>query len=314
MMNPGRILFVSVILLCISVTGCNHHPDPVGPPQRAAGAAENHGFLSPAAENPMLTVTNDYIDPIVSSTPNPFLVILDAPAGLPLEFCWTADGGAKNGKGLVYRYGWDIVDLNDPSLWAIEFTPLKKRGACSPLRTFHFGTHTLFVEVVDDSGNKSRVGIKLNMKPFPFYMDITPGSCPNSLNPKKRGVIEAAIPGTAGFDVQAIDISSLELWIDDNIVLPDKIWYADVTSPGIFMGDCDCCEGRPDSVDDLVLKFSAREVIQAIGPVLRGDEKIFYLRGWLHAGPDFAARGCMTIVGNHRTEAGGRIESNDISQ
>jgi hypothetical protein len=305
-------LFVSVIFLLL--LSCNHVSSPADSPELAENLFEKDCRIEIAYEYPIITVTNKYIDPVISSTPIPFPVIFEAPAGLPLEFCWTAEASDQGGKVEAYRYGWDIHDVDDPALWSIEFTPLKKHGACAPPQTFSFGTHTFHVEVIDESSNNSRAMIKLNIAPYPMFFDLMPGSCPNSLNPKKNGIIPAAIPSSPGFDLNTIDSSTLELWIDGNIVYPVKTFFEDVTSPAIFQGDCDCYEGRRDGVDDLVLKFSAQEVIDALGAVTCGDVKIISLRGFGQMGLHLDMRDCITIVGNPHAYGSDRGGGIDISK
>ncbi len=57
--------------------------------------------------------------------------------------------------------------------------------------------------------------------------DIKPGSCPNPLNVKSNGVLPVAILGTATFDVNDIDVSTLEI----NGVSPIKSSIEDVAAP-----------------------------------------------------------------------------------
>ncbi len=313
-MNPFRLFFLFVIVSCITLSGCLQVDGPESPLERAGGAAFHHVFVFPSTNHPVLTVTNEYIDPVVSSSPDPAMVILEVPAGLDMEFCWSADASDYGGKVEAYRYGWDIADLNDPGQWAIDFTPLKRRGACAPPRAFSFGTHTFHVEVIDEFGSKSQVAIKANISPFPLFFDVMPESCPNSFNPKKKGALAAVVPGTTGFDVHSIDVSTLALWIEGNMVLPIRAFFADVTSPGISDGECDCTEGRGDGVDDLVLKFSAEEIAQVLGTVRAGDIIMFRLQAGVIGGPDLWMSDCVTIVGNPNAEWQGRRGALDMNQ
>ena len=89
------------------------------------------------------------------------------------------------------------------------------------------------------------------------YIDIKPGSCPNPLNPKAKGVLPVAVLGTADFDVTTIDPSTLSLTRAGvtGSVAPIRWSYADVGTP--FMGDgCDCHDLTGDGYMDLTLKFS----------------------------------------------------------
>jgi hypothetical protein len=94
--------------------------------------------------------------------------------------------------------------------------------------------------------------------------DIKPQSCPNPLNVKSRGVLPAAILGTANFNVTSIDFASLRL-LD---VSPFRSGQEDVaTLYEPFVGkenSLDCTEEGPDNFLDLTLKFDKQEVIRAI--------------------------------------------------
>jgi hypothetical protein len=114
---------------------------------------------------PLLTVTGDLIAPIVTIVTTTPVTDVNVAAGTPVTFCWTADASAYCGLVSGYRYGWDILDPDDDEQWEIDFTPLPPGGACSPPLSFHFGTHVFQIEVIDNSGYKSRVPIKLHILP-----------------------------------------------------------------------------------------------------------------------------------------------------
>jgi hypothetical protein len=115
---------------------------------------------------PVLSVSYKYMNNIVTANPNTPPAILELPAGIPVGFSWSADASSYGGTVHGYRYGWDIIDLNDPSQWEIDFTPFVGSRAQSPTRTFFFGTHTFFLEVVDNSGLKTRATVVANIVPF----------------------------------------------------------------------------------------------------------------------------------------------------
>lgn len=91
-------------------------------------------------------------------------------------------------------------------------------------------------------------------------LDIKPGSCENPLNVRSRGVLPAAILGTAELDVASIDRASIRL----AGVAPLRSSLEDVGTPG----DCDA---GPDGIPDLVLKFDTEALVRAIaagfGPI-----------------------------------------------
>jgi hypothetical protein len=313
-MHPIRLIIPILFVGIIALSGCGQVCDPGAPAGRPPGTGGNAALTVPMTENPVLTVTNEYIDPIISSSPNPELARLEVPSGMALEFCWYADASNDGGKVEAYRYGWDINDLSDPSQWAVDYTRLTKRGACAPTQTFYSGVHILHVEVIDEYGSKSQAAIKLTILPFPMFFDVNPGSCPNPFNPKKKGVITAAVPGTGAFDVHSIDLSTLELWVEGEWILPLHVSYADVTAPVISEGECDCHEGGPDGTIDMVLKFSAQEVAQALGSVRPGDVRVFQLLGNMVEGDALSMSDCVTIVGNPESGRPNQRETLDVNR
>jgi hypothetical protein len=120
-----------------------------------------------------------------------------------------------------------------------------------------------------------------NPVPEPVAIDIKPGSCPNSLNSKSKGVLPVAILGTAEFDVNEIDPATVRL----AGVAPLRWDFEDVATPyEPFTGkqDCtfDCTEMGPDGYMDATLKFDTQEVIAALGEaVLDGACLVAQLTG-----------------------------------
>ncbi|MDH3215333.1 MAG: hypothetical protein OEN01_03460 [Candidatus Krumholzibacteria bacterium] len=285
------------LFLLIIVMGCQRGPGPptdlpLAPTHITAEAAS-----AANASGPTLTLLNEYMDPVVSTSVDQPLTTINIPAGVPLLFCWTADA-STGGEGVeAYRYAWDIVDLGDPELWDIGFTPFDGSRVCASARTFFFGTHTFHVEVADNLDRRSRVGIRINVIFGPPSFDILPGSCKNPLSPHRNGVIPAAIPGTPALDVATIDLSTIRLWINGNTVQPVRSDIRDVTAPVINGDVCDCTSHGPDGIDDLYLKFSAKDLIDALGPVSKGQVREIEIRGALVGGLEFSLQDCVLIVG-----------------
>lgn len=123
---------------------------------------------------PQMTVSNDYIGVIRTSSCNTPTTILDSPSGVALQFKLRATADSYGGTIAGYRYGWDIPDLNDPEQWEIDLTPLPCPTCIVgvPPRTFFFGTHTLTMEVVDNSGYCSRVEVKVNVVQFTLERNL----------------------------------------------------------------------------------------------------------------------------------------------
>lgn len=129
--------------------------------------------VSQRATGPILTVSNQYLGTVMTSICSTPVTIMDLPAGVPIEFCWSADAESYGGLVSGYRYGWDIGDVNDPDQWEVDYTPFTSTRACVPEpRQFFFGLHVFTVEVIDNSGFCSRVEIKVNIVQFTFNEEI----------------------------------------------------------------------------------------------------------------------------------------------
>ena len=127
--------------------------------------------------------------------------------------------------------------------------------------------------------------------PLSVSLDIKPGSCPNPINPVYRGLLPAALLGTAGFDVNNVDISSLRL----EGVAPIRSGYEDVAAP--FVGEvCGCSNAGPDGFLDLTLKFRNQDIISAIGPSPSGG-RVLTLTGTLLDGTPIEGLDCVISVG-----------------
>lgn len=93
-------------------------------------------------------------------------------------------------------------------------------------------------------------------------VDIKPGSCPNPVNSKSKGVLHVAVLGTEDFNVRTIDPANIRLTRDgyeDVGVYPVRWDYEDVATP--FSGDfCECHSLGEDGYEDLTLKFDSEEL------------------------------------------------------
>jgi hypothetical protein len=139
------------------------------------------------------------------------------------------------------------------------------------------------------------------------YLDIKPGSCPNPVNPRSKGVVPTAIVGSESFDVTQIDIDTLTLSRTDGVgrvVTPltgppgPGTRVEDVATP--FAGDpCDCHDLTGDGMDDLLLKFSTPELAGAfdLGTLPGGTSVMLTLTGSLLDGTTFVAADCIVIPG-----------------
>jgi hypothetical protein len=129
-------------------------------------------------------------------------------------------------------------------------------------------------------------------RPSKVELSFRPNSCPNLLNPRSRGRITAAIPGSDSFDVSVMDVASIVLTRDgsDGRVLPVSSRIDDVTTPAADDG-CACDGPRgPDGWDDLVLHFATAERVDALDLASEpGGESV-----------------SLTVSGQFTVEVGGR--------
>jgi len=110
-------------------------------------------------------------------------------------------------------------------------------------------------------------------------LDIKPGSCPNPLSVKEKGVLPVAILGTEFFDVTQVDPASIRLegiaplrWSLEDVATPYEPYFG--------KGDAfDCNECGPDGYMDLTIKFKAQEVVAALGEVMDGEVLVLHLIG-----------------------------------
>lgn len=132
--------------------------------------------------------------------------------------------------------------------------------------------------------------IAFSRAPLGVSLDIKPGSCPNPINRLSFGVLSAALLGTAGFDVNNVDLASLRL----AGVAPIRSAYDDVAGP--FGGElCGCNNAGPDGFVDLMLHFDTRDIINAIGPLPSG-ERVLTLTGTLLDGTPIEGKDCVVIL------------------
>lgn len=132
-------------------------------------------------------------------------------------------------------------------------------------------------------------------------VDIKPGSCPNPLNLKSKGVLTVAILGSEDFDVTAIVPTSVRL--ADVAAIRDS--YEDVAG---IIDDGDGCPcgftetGEPDGFDDLVLKFDTQEIVEALinsgAELEKGNVLTLELAGVLSDGTAICGADCVKLVGN----------------
>jgi hypothetical protein len=76
------------------------------------------------------------------------------------------------------------------------------------------GYHTMTVKYIERQDTHYGIEITLNgehLQNAQVPINIKPGSCPNPLNVKNKGVLPVAILGMEEFDVPMIDVASIRL-------------------------------------------------------------------------------------------------------
>ncbi len=123
-------------------------------------------FIVSATKGPFLTVGETYLGYSRFMGTNMPPATYDIPPGVPLNFKWEADVSDYGGEIVCYRYGWDVTDINDPDEWEVPCGP---SYTAAPSRTFYSGTHTFYVEVIDNGDKTTHAAIQINI--IPFAMD-----------------------------------------------------------------------------------------------------------------------------------------------
>ena len=85
----------------------------------------------------------------------------------PLNFSWSATAASYNGRIVSYRYGWDVINPDDPNdtNWAVS-PGLSDQHLRAPEKIFAEGTHTFYLLVVDNSDQETLLRWDLEVIPF----------------------------------------------------------------------------------------------------------------------------------------------------
>ena len=175
------------------------------------------------------------------------------------------------------------------------------------------GAASVFATDVDGDGDTDVLSASAleiawyeNMTPIVAGLDIKPGSCPNPVNTRSRGVVPMAIVGGKSFDVTQIDVNSLTLARADGVggvVTPltgppgPGITIEDTATP--FPGDlCDCHDLTGDGMDDLSLKFSTEDMVAALelGGMPNRTEVQLRVSGLLLDQTPFEGNDCVLLL------------------
>ena len=127
-------------------------------------------------------------------------------------------------------------------------------------------------------------------------LDVHPMSCPNPVSSKSHGKTPIAILGTNSFDVNEIDVATINISglspLRSSIEDVAAPWGGNASSPA---SRDDCGTDGPDGHDDLTLKFDTQELIAAIGPVAKGDVVVVTIEGELIGGGAFSGSDVIWI-------------------
>jgi subtilisin-like proprotein convertase family protein len=126
------------------------------------------------ATAPLLTIFENYLG-MQATTGLNLVVSQDIASGQELNFSWGATADSYAGIIESYRYGWDVLDPDDPndSGWALApgNSPMHRR---SPTMSFSSSVHTLTIEVRDNSGQMTRAVYRLSVVQAPPPEDQLP--------------------------------------------------------------------------------------------------------------------------------------------
>jgi len=183
-------------------------------------------------------------------------------------------------------------------------------------------------EVVDESDedNNCVTNVWCVETPLIVPADIKPGSCPNPLNRKSKGVLPVALVGTATFDVSQVELSTLQLSRADGEGKSVKALEGprgphsvieDVAAP-VEGEACECDESGADGIPDLVMKFDTPKLVmvlelEALDP---GTPVELVVTGSLSDGTPFRATDCIMLVppGDHDLDGDGDVDLTDFAQ
>ncbi|MCH8993296.1 MAG: hypothetical protein IIA44_16280, partial [Acidobacteria bacterium] len=230
-------------------------------------------------------------------------------------FCGTAwaDGGTRDTDWYIVEHGGGILSATLTSQFSGVCFILDGIGTCSPVvvgdigcsddcenianasADLPAGTYVVFVAtgictggaifdgIPCGSGDNDYVlEINCQVPVADAFLDIKPGSCPNSFNRGSNGVLPVALVGTPDFDVTEVDISSLLLVRTDGVggsIAPHEgppgphSVFEDVATPFDASGACTI----PDSIitveiltDDFGGETTWELVEQGVGVIASG--------------------------------------------
>jgi len=183
-------------------------------------------------------------------------------------------------------------------------------GATSTARTNSSGTASfkyrgvkqgtdLIVAIVDNAGNAvagSNVILYDWVEEMHAMIDIEPGVCPATFDPRMQDVITIALLGTEHFDVGEVESTSLYL---QNAV-PIRVQYQDISQPGDGV-DCPCSGQGRDGYEDIVLLFRIQDLFADVSALSANQSQQLRLTGKFTSGSPFEATNCVVVSSSAST-------------
>jgi N-acetylneuraminic acid mutarotase len=202
-----------------------------------------------------------------------------------------------------------VVDYNAS---ATESCTRVENLTCNPSSgsTFPVGVTTVTCTARDCDNNESSCSFTVAVA-VPVPIDVKPGSCPNPLTTLDRGVVSVAVVGTNAFNPTQIHPSTVRL----EGLAPVHWAIEDATSPHTpYLGktNCnDCIKGKKDRMMDMVFKFDAQALVNALRPITNGECRVVRLVGQLTDGSAFVGEDLMRMQGSLGRV--GETEENPVS-
>jgi len=208
--------------------------------------------------------------------------------------------GSTDDHNDITSYVWDLdddgtfeTDAVGQAVFSVDYAHLDSLGLIAG------GPYDIHVQVTDTEQQSDTDTSTLTIAPPPVIeavVDIKPGSCPNPLNVKSRGVVPVAILGSAYLDVTTIDAGSIFLNGARNV----RSGYEDVAGFIADANDCECTALGPDGYLDLTLKFMTQDIVATFGEVNHDDVLELQLDGVLYDETPVEGADCVVIRGKHK--------------
>ncbi|MBL7075456.1 T9SS type A sorting domain-containing protein [candidate division KSB1 bacterium] len=228
---------------------------------------------------------------------------------------WYSGGGSASHEGIGYATSSDGIDwtrdADNPIFNVNDGIDWRNTRTYTPFVIKDGFSYKMWFTGKDITGNYYSIGYAtVTVTIVEVDIDIKPQRCPNRLNVRREKRLKVAILGTQDFDVNDIDVTTIEL----QGVAPKRWRIRDVSTPVADPEDvCDCTSDGRDGFNDLKLEFKTREIVEALGDVEDGDEVVLTLTANLNDGTPIEGYDCVIII--NRRHSGKPIVSdvNEVS-